>query len=655
MPTHLHRPINQPIMAGKTFTSFEELVEHVGTISDLKDRVERLLLEWQGYIYSHPKEMAEIFEAIRKQATTERNQRVENLATLGVDRSLRQLGEYDDALGALQAGLGYFQGVKDDKWSGYILTQLGHIRMVKGEYTKALEYFSQSLELYQRIDHKAYQAAVLGSISMLYGTCGDYQQSLDYRLQSLALYREVDDKHGEASALLGLGFTHAHLDNITLVEECYQEAREIWQVLGDEESEAKVYHNLGELYLEFDQLEKALRPLTQALETFQRHGHKRGIAKALGSLGRFHQENNELERAVEYYEEAIVIAQEIEDLNTLALITANAGRAYILTKEYDEALKVLGKANRLATNIGLSALEQGIEDDLGTAYAALGDFEKAYRHRSRAEELLVEVLGEGQRKAMSELQIRFDLESAMKEKEIYRLRNEQLEMIMEQRSKELAGMALHLVEKAELMESFGKQVKKIARAAGKDARSLTERLLEDLDKQNLSQDWERFEQQFDQTQGGFVRRLLSVYPELTPTEARMSSLLKIGLSTKEIASLLNVSERNVESHRYHIRKKLDLQSNQTLVSFLRGFEEDHASRRAVSEDQSFTVMLSSRYPELSETELKVCTLTRNGLTTKEIAEFLGVSQRTAEKHRYNVRKKLGLKKGQNLQGVLAGL
>ncbi len=213
-------------------------------------------------------------------------------------------------------------------------------------------------------------------------------------------------------------------------------------------------------------------------------------------------------------------------------------------------------------------------------------------------------------------------------------------------------MALHLVEKAEMLESFGKQVRKIAAAARDDAQTLAKGILSDLDRNDLGDDWERFEQQLDATQGGFVRTLGAAYPELSSTELRIAALLKIGLATKEIAGLLTLSQRSIESHRYHLRKKVGLEESRTLLSFLRGFEEENASRRAVSEDRSLGRILRTDYPDLSEAERKVCVLTRNGLKTKEIAEFLGVSVRTIETHRYRIRKKLEMKKGENLRGFL---
>ena len=67
-----------------------------------------------------------------------------------------------------------------------------------------------------------------------------------------------------------------------------------------------------------------------------------------------------------------------------------------------------------------------------------------------------------------------------------------------------------------------------------------------------------------------MRMLSQRYPNLTPGELKVCALLKVNLSNKEIANLLSVSIRNVESHRYWIRKKMGLSSDVNLSVYLAG-------------------------------------------------------------------------------------
>jgi DNA-binding CsgD family transcriptional regulator len=84
------------------------------------------------------------------------------------------------------------------------------------------------------------------------------------------------------------------------------------------------------------------------------------------------------------------------------------------------------------------------------------------------------------------------------------------------------------------------------------------------------EDWERFERRFREIHPRFLQTLSASYPMLTPTEMRVCSLLKINLTSKEIAALLSTSVRTIEGHRQHIRRKLAIANGISLAMFLAG-------------------------------------------------------------------------------------
>ena len=81
-------------------------------------------------------------------------------------------------------------------------------------------------------------------------------------------------------------------------------------------------------------------------------------------------------------------------------------------------------------------------------------------------------------------------------------------------------------------------------------------------------DWAQFEAQFTSVHPEFRKLLIQKYPELTPQEVRVCQLLRVGMKSFEVAKLICISERGVESHRANIRKKLALKTEQSLTSFL---------------------------------------------------------------------------------------
>lgn len=99
---------------------------------------------------------------------------------------------------------------------------------------------------------------------------------------------------------------------------------------------------------------------------------------------------------------------------------------------------------------------------------------------------------------------------------------------------------------------------------------LEHELLSKIDQRQFSNysDWESFRFSFEHQHPDFLLSLASTCPSLTPLELKICAMVRASLSTKEIMDLLQTSERNVENHRYRIRRKLDLRPHQNLNSFL---------------------------------------------------------------------------------------
>jgi DNA-binding CsgD family transcriptional regulator len=88
------------------------------------------------------------------------------------------------------------------------------------------------------------------------------------------------------------------------------------------------------------------------------------------------------------------------------------------------------------------------------------------------------------------------------------------------------------------------------------------------DDENVDQEWDQFSKYFDKVHSDFVSALKQQHPSLTPSESKLCIYLRMNLSTKEIAQLLNISVRGVEISRYRLRKKLQLSKEQNLFDYL---------------------------------------------------------------------------------------
>jgi len=141
------------------------------------------------------------------------------------------------------------------------------------------------------------------------------------------------------------------------------------------------------------------------------------------------------------------------------------------------------------------------------------------------------------------------------------------------RDKELANQAMNMVRKNEFLISLKDEMKKLSHTSideTLDVRvsDIIARITREVDSNKQR---EVFETAFDEVHEDFLERLKSEYPRLTPTELRLCGFLKMNMSTKEIAPLMNISVRGVEICRYRVRKKMGISRDTNLTTLLLSF------------------------------------------------------------------------------------
>ncbi|MRT92089.1 triple tyrosine motif-containing protein [Ancylomarina sp. 16SWW S1-10-2] len=165
---------------------------------------------------------------------------------------------------------------------------------------------------------------------------------------------------------------------------------------------------------------------------------------------------------------------------------------------------------------------------------------------------------------------KFREEALISEKEIVQLRNDKLRSEVEFKNRELAGSTMNIIHKNEVLSySVGELKKALKKIKDPIALVQVRQLMKTVDAEfNSDQDWEQFEVHFDQVHEDFLKRLRLSYPQLTPKDLRICAYLRMNLSTKEIAPLMNISVRGVEISRYRLRKKFDITREENLIDFI---------------------------------------------------------------------------------------
>lgn len=153
------------------------------------------------------------------------------------------------------------------------------------------------------------------------------------------------------------------------------------------------------------------------------------------------------------------------------------------------------------------------------------------------------------------------------EQQLMKLRNEQLVQDVDAKSKELAVSTMSLLKKDELLALIKDDLKKSTEEpnTSKNIKSLISIINRNIGEENT---WKVFKEAFDTADKDFLKKVKEAHPSLTPNDLRLCAYLRLNLSSKEIAPLLNISVRSIEIKRYRLRKKMNLPHEKGLVEYI---------------------------------------------------------------------------------------
>ncbi len=152
------------------------------------------------------------------------------------------------------------------------------------------------------------------------------------------------------------------------------------------------------------------------------------------------------------------------------------------------------------------------------------------------------------------------------EQQLMKLENEKLTLDVDKKNKELAATSMSLNSKNELLAYIKEDLKKTSEST--DSLSVKS-VIRTINKNITEEDsWKVFKEAFDNADKDFLKKIKLAHPSLTPNDLRLCAYLRLNLSSKEIAPLLNISLRSVEIKRYRLRKKMDLHHEQGLVEYI---------------------------------------------------------------------------------------
>jgi len=170
---------------------------------------------------------------------------------------------------------------------------------------------------------------------------------------------------------------------------------------------------------------------------------------------------------------------------------------------------------------------------------------------------------EKEQKIIKTNQNKLELIEIEKKQALMALENNKLQDDIESKNRELAISTMSMIKKNQFLSKIKSDLKKSSSS------DQIFPVIKMIDRNlNNKDDWKFFEEAFNNADKDFLKKVKSTHPSLTNNDLRLCAYLRLNLSSKDIAPLLNISLSSVEIKRYRLRKKMQLTHNEGLTDHL---------------------------------------------------------------------------------------
>jgi tetratricopeptide (TPR) repeat protein/DNA-binding CsgD family transcriptional regulator len=484
------------------------------------------------------------------------------LALLKYGRCLNKTSEHAQARELLIEAIRIYRSTGNTNELGKALNLLANTYLSTAEYPKALTHYTEALEITEQTGDEHTREMVLGNIGLLYRSIGDYYRSFQYQSQAfeLALKLGVSDL---TAGYLNLAITYWELNQPDKAREYLEKSYESAVAAGDIIGIQKSLSNLSEIDLTNGDLTAALDKAERSRVIAKEQDFRSEEAKITVRIATIQLRREEYSDALRNLKHAMKLAEDYQLDALYPTILGMTSQILVQQRKWDDAESSLTEGIPIARKHGAKQDEADMERLFSDVLAARGDFERALEHFRRYAELRDELFKHDQQQLVVQAHIRLEVETAVRQAEEHRRERERLEHELALKQQELAAIALQI---AKQNEALGKLTGQLKTASGG---AQTSSVLREIDRiRTNDNEWKVFESQFDTLHAGFTGKLLEKYPALTPKEVRVCALMKLNLTSKDIAGTLAISERTVEVHRLQIRKKMRLRQTDNLSTKL---------------------------------------------------------------------------------------
>lgn len=500
---------------------------------------------------------------------------------------------------------------------------------ISGRFDTALQWSNKALELNNKYGNEINKAQIYHSMAATYLYKGEIEKATAYILKGIKILEAKKDVCYLGQFKLTLSGTYLQVNNYRFAADLIEEY--LAQNKNDKDSKiyAIATVNYTENLIALGQPDKAYTLLTDLLPTVQQSGDKELEAVLYARLGNIEDLHNNISKSLEYYARSYALLSEKKSKYSM-LIFSSYIAVLNEAKKYDEAIKLVKEfRNSPAYLKGNTQEKYEYERSIADLYTKTDNWEESSKAYKRAMLICDTLRIEDNNESLNAMQAKFQTDFQREKNMMLASHNKSLEKKVETeqqlmimyvltsialiilillflraywlktllQKKELKSVETeknYLEQQHSLEQELSNSQKQVIQEKQREATSMALQManyydslhsviakldnetftkLSDVKKelQYLTRQkdyWKEFEVRFKNANPDFESKLTEQFPVLTRNDIQFCSLLKLNLSYKEIASLLQISYESAVTKKYRIKKKIGINDDDDFEKLL---------------------------------------------------------------------------------------
>ena len=531
---------------------------------------------------------------------------------IAISNVSKELNNVETSELSLDSALQIASTLKDPSLHIKILYNISSLLSSKGNHPEAIEKLQQTIRMANETDNKQVLPKAYSKIAFILRQQGCVTQAMEYYILASQIYEQQKDTQGAFNCLINIAGIKSELKEYQSALETINQALLLAKKNNNPNMQSICLTNIGFIYQQIKHPE-ALQYLLDALKLVEEKNISQNI-NLLINIGSTYIDLGKFEEARQSLNEALDKAQKANIKFAYGEALSRLSNLYYTLKQYGPAIDYANRALEVGNETQYVQLEKNSHKLLADIYAAIGNYDKAYHNHIQFKLLNDSILNDKSIRKITLLEntYKYEKERQLHEKEtaqqqqkiksqyylililivvifllftlsyqfyrsnrlkkqVLRLEVDKINNELEYNRREMVSSSLRLIQNSESDTHCVKILESIEKNTNETDKGNIRSLISHYKNKSLHTNWQEFETLFLKVNPDFYNKLNENFPGLTPNERKLCIFLKLNMSNKNISQITFQSEEALKKARMRLRKKLRLDREENLSSFIQNF------------------------------------------------------------------------------------